>query len=291
MALELETPPRRGRQTPVVSDHVRARLDALLAETPPRRALVELEPAPLAGRDCDDPDATLVRSELPPVAAVGTNPRPAYAFTRKHLLVVAAMLVLGTLVGLYALTRARAIPIEHAAVQVAEAPAPAPSASPTPSATPLRVHVTGAVNRPGVVTLRPGARVQDAIDAAGGLTPQARPGELNLAAALDDGQQVVVGDVRRPGGEVRGDGNVPPSGAPGATSAAPNGKPAQGARLNLNTATVDQLDALPGVGPVTAQKIVAWRTEHGRFSKVAELQEVPGIGPKSFAELEPLVTV
>lgn len=205
-------------------------------------------------------------------------------------MVLAAIVGLGVLVALYALSRARAVPVEPAVVQSA-APASAASeasAGPTPAAV-VRVHVLGAVRRPGVVTLAPGARVQDALDAAGGLTEQARPGELNLAAPLVDGQQVAVGDVRKPGGEVRAADSAQPGAAPGAAPG--SGQSASRGRLNLNTATAEQLDALPGVGPVTAQKIVAWRTEHRRFTKVAELQEVPGIGPKSFADLEPLVTV
>lgn len=206
-------------------------------------------------------------------------------FDRRHLVVVVAIVGLGVLVALYALSRARAVPVDPVVLQSSPPPAAAsPSATPVPM---VRVHVLGAVRRPGVVSLSAGARVQDAVDAAGGLTDQARPGELNLAAPLVDGQQVVVGDARRPGGEVRGaePGSGAGSGAPGGGSSGARGK------LNLNTATVDQLDALPGVGPVTAQKIVAWRTEHKRFTKVAELQEVPGIGPKSYADLEPLVTV
>ncbi|GAB3702072.1 ComEA family DNA-binding protein [Mariniluteicoccus flavus] len=284
--------PARQSPPPVLSDHVRARLDALLAETPPRRAL------PALGFD---DDATVKRahpalapSAVPPAPEtplpVPVSSRP--AFTKRHLMVVAGILALGVLVALYALTRARAIPMAPVAVESAP-PSVASSASarPTPTPDPIRVHVVGAVRRPGVVTLPARARVQDAIDASGGLTEQARPGDLNLAAPLADGQQVVVGDVRRPGGQVRG-GEASAPGAPAApggsgTAAAPGGK----AKLNLNSATVEQLDALPGVGPVTAQKIIAWRTEHQRFTKVAELQEVPGIGPKSYAELEPMVTV
>lgn len=257
----------------------------MLAETPPRRALApdgdpdRTRVRPRGGAAADEGDeAAAGAAEVPPARS------PERRFDRRHLVVLAAIVGLGVLVALYALSRARAIPVEPVVVQSGP-PAPAVSASPTPVAV-VRVHVLGAVRRPGVVTLGSGARVQDAIDSAGGLTDQARPGELNLAAPLVDGQQVVVGDTRKPGGEVRG----ADTGPAGTTSGAAGPSAARG-RLNLNTATAEQLDALPGVGPVTAQKIVAWRTEHHRFTKVAELQEVPGIGPKSFSDLEPLVTI
>lgn len=274
--------PRREQPAPVLSDHVRARLDALSAEGRPRRAREMGEADDLSA------DVTVAHGPVPPVR-----------FHRRHLMVVAAVIGVGALIAAYALTRARAIPVAPQSVVGLE-PAPvAITASPTPSPQPWRVHVVGAVRRPGVVAVAPGARIAEAIDAAGGLTAAARPGDLNLAAPVSDGQQLVIGDAKRPGGEVRG--GSPSSGAgaasPGApasgtapSSAATNGG-ASGGRLNLNTATAEQLDALPGVGPVTAAKIIAWRTEHQRFTKVSELQEVPGIGPKSFAELEKLVTV
>jgi competence protein ComEA len=157
------------------------------------------------------------------------------------------------------------------------------------------VHVVGAVRRPGVVTLPERGRVRDAIDAAGGLTRDADPGELNLAQVLQDGQQIVVGTARDPGGEVR-DGSTAGGfagggarGSGGAGSESASGS--SGAVVDLNTATSAQLDTLPGVGPVTADRILAWRTEHGRFSRIEELQEVDGIGPKTYAQIAPLVRV
>ena len=144
------------------------------------------------------------------------------------------------------------------------------------------VHVLGEVASPGVVRLPQGSRVEDAIAAAGGLTPEARPGELNLAAPVVDGGQVVIGDGRNPGGEMRA------GAAPGAGGGAGGGG---SGKLDLNTATADQLDGLPGVGPVTASAILAWREQHERFSRVEELLEIEGIGTKTFQRLEPLVTV
>jgi competence protein ComEA len=134
----------------------------------------------------------------------------------------------------------------------------------------LLVHVVGAVRAPGLYDLEEGNRIDDAIRAAGGPTPKAALDLVNLAAPVADGQQIVV--------PVRGRG-------PAAASAvAPGGAPAE--RVHLNTATLEELDTLPGIGPVTAQKILDYRAEHGAFSSVEELDAVPGIGPARLAELE-----
>jgi competence protein ComEA len=151
--------------------------------------------------------------------------------------------------------------------------------TPTPAA-PVVVHVAGAVRRPGVVTLPPGARVADAVRAAGGLRKGARLGGTNLARPLVDGERVEVGPAAS--GPAGPEGGVPAGSVGGGSSAAP---------LDLNTATAEQLDLLPGIGPVTAAKILAWRAQHGRFSTVEELAEVPGIGPKTLDELRPHVRV
>jgi competence protein ComEA len=134
----------------------------------------------------------------------------------------------------------------------------------------LVVDVVGAVRRPGVYRLARGARVQAAVGRAGGLTRRADPVAVNLAAPLADGEQVVVAA----------------RGSPGAADA---GGAVPGAPVSLSTATAEQLDALPGVGPVTAQKIVAYRQQHGAFGSVAELDAIPGIGPARLAQLQGLV--
>jgi competence protein ComEA len=149
----------------------------------------------------------------------------------------------------------------------------------------LVVHVVGAVRRPGLYRLEEGARVADAVSRAGGGTRLAYLGGINLAAPLVDGTQVVV-PLRVPA----------PTGAPGAgtASAALEGLqdagPATGQKLSLSSATAEQLDALPGVGPVTAQKILDYRTEHGAIASVDELDAVPGIGPARLEQLRDLVT-
>jgi competence protein ComEA len=138
------------------------------------------------------------------------------------------------------------------------------------------VAVVGQVVSPGLVTLPSGSRVADAIAAAGGLLPEADPAAVNLAAVVADGEQVAVGPPA-----------VPPGGAPaGGTGAA-----ATGGLVDLNTAGVAELDALPGIGPVLAQRIVDHRGRQGPFRSVEELDDVPGIGPTTAAELAELVTV
>ncbi|MFG3345327.1 helix-hairpin-helix domain-containing protein [Streptomyces sp. NPDC048018] len=144
------------------------------------------------------------------------------------------------------------------------------------------VDVGGKVLRPGVFTLPAGSRVTDALRAAGGVRPGTDLTGLNRARVLLDGEQVVVG----PGALASGAGA---GGAPGGGGGAAPGAPVPVAPLSLNTATVEQLDGLPGVGPVLARHIVEHRVEHGGFRSVAELRDVNGIGARRFADLAPLV--
>jgi competence protein ComEA len=138
----------------------------------------------------------------------------------------------------------------------------------------LVIHVVGAVRRPGLYRLPNGARIADALKRAGGATRRADLALVNLAAPVSDGTQVVVprrvSAAEAAAGEAGGEG---PAGGP----------------VHLNTATVDQLDELPGVGPVTAQKIVDWREQHGAFSSVEDLDAIPGIGPARLEQLRELV--
>jgi competence protein ComEA len=153
--------------------------------------------------------------------------------------------------------------------------APVSAAAPARAAPkPLVVDVAGAVRRPGLYRLRPGARVADAVARAGGLTRRAERRAVNLAAPVADGQQVLVAE-RGPGGAAAG-------AAAGAGSA-------PGAPVSLSSATAEQLDALPGIGPVTAQKIIGYRQQHGPFTSVEALDAIPGIGPARIADLQGLV--
>jgi competence protein ComEA len=146
-------------------------------------------------------------------------------------------------------------------------------------ATVALVHVAGAVRSPGVYQLRDGERIQDAVRRAGGPRRGADLNAINLAAKVADGQQVVV--------PRRGAAGAAPVG--GATAGEP-GAPPQ-APVSLNTATAEQLDTLDGVGPATAQKILDYRTEHGGFGSVEELDQIPGIGEKRLAALRERVRV
>lgn len=150
------------------------------------------------------------------------------------------------------------------------------------------VSVTGLVGQPGLVTLPVGARVADAIAAAGGAKPEADLTGVNLAARLGDGDSVVVGSSPGPGGVASG---VTEAGGNTDTAANSGGSAPSGGLVNLNTADAAALDTLPGVGPVMAQNILAWRETNGRFTSVEQLQEISGIGPSRFAQISALVTV
>ncbi|WP_335982074.1 ComEA family DNA-binding protein [Streptomyces sp. CA2R106] len=171
----------------------------------------------------------------------------------------------------------------------ASPPAASPPAAPVPPSPPpkLTVDIAGKVAKPGLRRLPKGARVADALTAAGGPLPGTDTTALNLARPLADGEQILVGVTPPPsvGGASAGDGSA---GSPDGTGAVGGGG-APSAPLHLNTATEPQLDALPGVGPVTAQRIVAYRAQHGAFTSVQQLQQIPGIGPRKFATLQPLV--
>ncbi len=171
-------------------------------------------------------------------------------------------------------------PSTEAGLPMATAPAStttaAPPATTAPTPTVLVVHVAGAVARPGVYELPAGARVHAAIDAAGGALAEASTGSLNLAAPLGDGERVYVPVV----GE-----SVPPP--PPAGQVTPRRMPA--GPVDLNRATAAELDALPGIGPATAQAIVDHREANGPFASVDDLEAVRGIGPAKLEAIRPLV--
>ena len=160
-----------------------------------------------------------------------------------------------------------------------EAPRPTPIVAEQPrgGVTPkLVVHVVGAVRRPGLYRLREGSRIADALERAGGATRKADLTVVNLAAPLADGVQIVVPARLTPA-------TAAAPASPGSSDAAPHGP------VHLNSATLEQLDALPGVGPVTAQKILDYRDENGGFASVDELDAVPGIGPARMEQLREAV--
>jgi competence protein ComEA len=213
----------------------------------------------------------------PPAARLFSAPERSQVRVLVLVGVVAALVAAGYMWLARPRPRPSAAPV--AAASLAE-PRPTLSAGPA-AASSVVVHVLGKVRRPGVVTLPSGSRVAEALKAAGGVRPGAKTGTLNLARKLVDGEQIPVG-IRAPAAP------APSAPAPGG-SGAPEGP--SGAPLDLNAATPDQLDDLPGVGPVLAQRIVAYRTQHGGFRSVEQLQDVSGIGSHRFADLKPMVRV
>ena len=194
-------------------------------------------------------------------------------------------------------SRPSTIPVEAGATPVATASAGAatilpagadPTTPPTAtasSAAMLVVAVEGKVRHPGLVRLPPGSRVADAIDAAGGAEPGTDLSFVNLAQKVVDGELIVIGVTPPPGVAATSGSDSSTAGAAGGGAATP------GAPINLNSASDADLETLPGIGPALAQRIIAYRTQHGSFRSVDELRNVSGIGDAKFAEIKDLVTV
>jgi competence protein ComEA len=196
-------------------------------------------------------------------------PELPFDLSRRRLLIAAGCLALLLFVGSKLLAR----PQPSAGLAPPVAPPTQTAAAPTV----VVIDVVGAVRRPGLYRLQQGARIADAVARAGGATTKADLALINLAAPLADGEQVVVpkrGAVAPP---------AVPSGVGGSA-----GVPSSGP-VHLSTATLEQLDSLPGIGPVTAQKILDYRQKHGAFTSADELDAVPGIGPARLDQLKDLV--
>lgn len=175
-------------------------------------------------------------------------------------------------------------------VFVSRAPAGQPiELKPAPTKAPIVVHVIGAVPRPGLYQFMEGARIQDAIDAAGGLMTSANVDAINLAALLTDGQQLDI--PYKSGEEQTGEDDDSSLNLPGSGDETSTPSPSSGDRININTATVSELDSLPGIGPSLAQRIIDYRTQNGAFSTIEEIMEVSGIGPATFENIKDLITV
>ena len=271
------------------ADVIRARLRALLDEgfrggwvpgeddvRPAAEDDALPESAPAGGRadhPADDPPAGMGRHRAPgPAVRWDPGRRGARSLWIAGLL-AALLLVAWTWMDRPRVEPAPAPAIGSAAPTAQTSSPPVGEAAGT--ATPVVVAVVGLVARPGLVTVPTGSRVADAVEAAGGLLPGTDPAAVNLAALVTDGQQIAVGVL----------------GAAGSPPTSPDGGAGGGGPVDLNSATVQELDALPGIGPVLAQRIVAHRDEQGPFRSVDQLDDVPGIGPTIFAELAELVTV
>ncbi len=235
-------------------------------------------------------------------AGVGEAVRPG----RARVVIASVLLIAATLAGVgYLVGRARAPLSPSGAVSApgasAASGATAGNASPTTASDPpassptstVVVHVAGAVVRPGVVTLALGARVVDAIDAAGGARRDADPNALDLAAKVVDGTRVYVPKVGERVAPLTGTGSggTDATGASGGDGSSDAGDPGASGPVNLNSATEAQLEALPGIGPSLAKGIIDERTRLGGFRSVDDLKRVRGIGERRFADLRPLVTL
>lgn len=279
-------------------------------------------------RDRDDPPRDRLRALLdddagpvlrrPPALRDGRYAVGGRAVRGVLLVVVVALVVLGAR---YVMAQREAAPVaeptadgptvveggDRSAFATAEAPVTPATTAPasagggtgaTPAAQ-VTVHVVGQVRSPGLISLPGGSRVGDAVEQAGGVTRSADVGALNLARVLVDGEQVVVpkpgqtpqGAAAATGAPGVAGAPASPGATPGATPGGGAAAPSAGALVNLNTADLTTLETLPGVGPVLGQAIVEWREQHGGFTSVDELDDVSGIGEKTYAELAPRVTV
>jgi len=210
--------------------------------------------------------------------------------SRRQIIAYVAVAVLVAAVGVRYLVLSRQTqPAAAHGVVLAPVSASPPAAAVAQSAPPapdLTVYVCGAVRAPGVVRLPAGARVTDALELAGGPTAKAELAAVNLAAPLADGQQIVVPER----GQAAALAAAGPA-APGVQGAQSAGQAGAGGLVNINTATLEELDTLDGVGPATAQKIIDYRTAHGGFKTIEEIKEVPGIGDAKFAAMQDSITV
>jgi competence protein ComEA len=158
---------------------------------------------------------------------------------------------------------------------------------PAPTKEPIAVHIIGAVPRPGLYEFAEGARVQDAIDAAGGLLSSANIDSINLAALLEDGQQLTIPykDGQAPEAAIEEDDTLV---LPGSTEE-PSSQTSE-ELININTASVEELDSLPGIGPTIAQRIIDYRDENGPFQTIEDILNVSGVGPSTFDQIKDLIT-
>jgi competence protein ComEA len=205
-----------------------------------------------------------VERSVPEVRDDGTSRAPGRRLNRTHARAIAAVAAIALAAVTWWVVQGQVGQTSPAAQPIAL------NSQQSASTDELVVDVEGQVAHPGIVTVPSPSRVHDALEAAGGVLPGADTTPLNLARQLQDGEQIVVQQV---GAQV--------SSAAGSATG----------RVNLNTASTDDLDALPGVGPVTAQSIVDWRTKNGRFTSVDDLLDVKGIGESTLADLRDLVTV
>jgi competence protein ComEA len=235
------------------------------------------------------PDVTKSDGPASWIAAVRADPG------RAGLIALAAVGVIAVLVTVFTVMRDNAPPVSSAKlppVEMVSSASPTSGPAPANADGPVVVSVVGLVHKPGLVTLAPGARIADALTAAGGALDGADLIGLNMARRVTDGEQIIVGIVAAPGQPAAMGSSISAGPSTSAPEAAPTGKAsAPSGLVDLNAATVEDLDALPGVGPVTAAAIIAWRDANGRFTSIDQLGDVDGIGPARLEKLRDLVRV
>jgi competence protein ComEA len=236
------------------------------------------------------PDTTKSNGAAGWVAAVRADPG------RAGVITLAVVGVIAVLVTVFTLARDKPPPVVSAKlppVEMVSSASPTPGPAPPGADGPVVASVVGLVHKPGLVTLAPGARIADALTAAGGALDGADLIGLNMAQRVTDGEQIIVGISAAPG-QPAAMGSSISSGATVAPTEAPSTAgttPAPGGLVDLNAATVEELDTLPGIGPVTAAAIIAWRDANGRFTSIDQLGDVDGIGPARLEKLRDLVRV
>lgn len=268
----------------------------LPAERLQRRLGAESDPEP----DAEDerPDASLSRwlPDSKPsgttnwIAAVRADPG------RAGVIALAAVGVIAVLVTVFTVVRDKPPPVVSAKlppVQMVSSASPKPDADAPGPDDPVVVSVVGLVHKPGLVTLKPGARIADALTAAGGAIDGADLLGLNMARRVVDGEQIIVGIAGPPGEPTAMGSSISPEpgGAPAGTPSTPGNAPPPAGLVDLNTATVVELETLPGIGPVTAEAIIAWRDANGQFTSIDQLGDVDGIGPARLEKLRDRVRV
>lgn len=269
---------------------------AMRTELPADRAQRRLgsEPTEAERSDDEEPDTSLSRW-LPDAPAGGPGWMAAIRADpgRAGVIGLIAVGAIAVLVTVFTLVRDDPPPVVSAKlppVQMVSSTGPTAGSPAAEPGGPVVVSVVGLVHRPGLVTLDSGARIADALTAAGGVLDGADLIGLNMARRVSDGEQIVVGITSPPGAPTAMGSSVtaPPGQSPGPGADAGPDAPSA---VNLNTATAEDLDALPGVGPVTAAAIIGWRDANGRFTSVEQLGEVDGIGPARLEKLRDLVHV
>src|SRR5882757_4409069 len=224
------------------------------------------------------------------VAAIRADPG------RAGVIALAAVGIIAVLATVFTLMRDKPPPISSAKlppVEMVSTATSTPGAAPKPDG-PVVVSVVGLVRKPGLVTLEPGARIADALTAAGGTVDGADLIGLNMARRVNDGEQIIVGIAAAPGEPAAMGSSISSWPATAARADAPStaGTPVEpGGLVDLNAAAVEELDTLPGIGPVTAAAIIAWRDANGRFTSIDQLGDVDGIGPARLEKLRALVRV